>query len=61
MKVGDLVFYRHEGRTTNMIGVITAISTNHAVAGGTFYFVRFPNGDGFESWYHPTRLEALWK
>ena len=61
MQIGDLVFYRHEGRTTNMIGVITAISTNLANDGGSFYFVRFPNDDGFESWYHPTRLEALCK
>jgi len=58
MKVGDLVFYRHDGRTTDIIGVITAVMT--CTSRGTHtVFVRYPSGDGYDGWTHSTRLEAL--
>ena len=59
MKVGDLVFYRHEGRTTNTIGIITRIGTNDY--GVTLYFVRYPCGDSYETWHHHTKVEAICK
>ena len=56
MQIGDLVFYRHDGRTTTTIGIVTAIRT---VDPHTLYFVRYPSGDGFDTWHHWTRLEPL--